>query len=424
MLNETLQIVSMVLCVVGLLQVIISPRQLDVSLKDYTLLYASLFLYSGSILTSLMLSGSEGTEAHTVLSVSVFLEFFMLYVMTFHIINWLLTRVQSKAAGHEVLAARMILCVIFLGQTALLTLTQFTGFCYTIDMTNIYHRQPGIIWHFVIMVAEFAVGVYTLLRFRGALRRRSRLAFSAFAVLFGTALALQVLFSGVYYITIASAFSVVVLFLYVNVENTELHYQNERTIEKLKVDMMLSQIQPHFLFNSLTTIKHLCRTDPVTAEEAVAKFSVFLRGNMDSLTADKPIGFEDELDHTRAYLALEKLRFGDDLTIIEHIDCTSFLIPSLTLQPIVENAVRHGIRETEDGKGTVTVLAKEYPDRYEVTVTDDGNGFDTQILEGDDKEHLGIRNARYRLEHMAGGSLLIESVAGRGTTVILVLPKD
>ena len=423
MLNIILQSISMVLCVVGLLQVLIVPRNLDVSVKDYIVLYMTLFFYSGSILTSLLLSGKGGTKVHTMLAVSVFMEFYMLYQMTFHIINWLLTRVQSKVNRYEVRVIRIILCVILIGQTAILTATQFTGFFYTIDRANIYHRQTGIIWHFVIMVVEFTVGVYVLIRFRGVLSRRSLLAFTAFAVLFGTAFALQVLFSKVYFITAASAFSIVVLFLYVNVENAELHYQNERTIEKLKIDMMLSQIQPHFLFNSLTTIKHLCRMDPATAEEAVTKFSVYLRGNMDSLTAEKPIEFSEELKHTRAYLALEKLRFGDDLTVAEHIGCTSFRLPALTLQPIVENAVRHGIRETDEGKGTITISANEYNDRYEITVTDDGNGFDPLASNDDTGSHLGIRNVRYRLEHICGGSLSIESEPGHGTAATISVPK-
>ena len=145
---------------------------------------------------------------------------------------------------------------------------------------------------------------------------------------------------------------------------------------------------------------------------------------MDSLTNDKPIDFMDELNHTRAYLSLEKLRFGEDLTSMEQIKCSDFQIPALTLQPIVENAVRHGIRGTEEGRGTVAVFTQEYPDRYEITVTDDGNGFDTQILEDEDHQHLGIRNVRYRLEHTSQGSLVIHSAVGKGTTAVISLPKQ
>ena len=86
--------------------------------------------------------------------------------------------------------------------------------------------------------------------------------------------------------------------------------------------------------------------------------------------------------------------------------------------------MRHGIREKEDGTGTVTISTREYPDRIEVAVEDDGNGFDTKILEDDDDQHIGIRNVRYRLEHMAGGSLTINSVVGKGTSAVISIPKE
>ena len=415
MLNQTLQMISMVLCVVGIAQVIIAPRQLNVSFWDYIVFYAVLLLYSGSILTALLLSGMEGAAVHAILTAAVFLEFFMLYLLTFHVINWLLSRVQSKADKREVYTLRIILCVMLIAQTAILTVSQFTGLYYTIDSSNIYHRHDGMIWNIVLLMAEFLVGIYALLRFRGALRRRSLFAFSAFAALYGIAFAMQIMFSEVYYITVASAFSVVVLYLYVGVENSQLYYQNERMIEKLKVDMMLSQIQPHFLFNSLTTIKHLCRRDPATAEKAVTDFSLFLRGNMSSINSDALIPFAKELEHTRSYLSLEELRFGDALRIEYDIEAEGFVMPPLTLQPIVENAVRHGIRESESGEGAVWIASREYPDRYEVTVTDDGIGFDAESLENLDSSHVGIRNVRWRLEQLCGGTLAIESAAGQGT---------
>ena len=186
---------------------------------------------------------------------------------------------------------------------------------------------------------------------------------------------------------------------------------------------MLSQIQPHFLYNSLTVIKHFCRRDPELAEKAVVDFSTYLRGNMDSLNIDVPIMFETELKHTNAYLSLEKLRFEDNLQIKYDIECTDFSLPPLTLQPIVENAVRHGVRETDDGKGTVTIATRELDDRYEITVSDNGNGFDPQQHPETDKPHIGIENVRYRLKNMCGGTLAFDSVIGQGTVATISVPK-
>ena len=153
-------------------------------------------------------------------------------------------------------------------------------------------------------------------------------------------------------------------------------------------------------------------------------FSSYLRGNMDSLSVDIPIRFTDELKHTKAYLSMEKLRFGDDLQVKYDILCTSFLIPALTLQPIAENAVRHGIRETADGKGTVTIASRELDDRYEITVSDDGTGFDPGKYSETDKPHIGIDNVRYRLKILCGGTLSYNSAEGQGTKkAVISIPK-
>ena len=105
------------------------------------------------------------------------------------------------------------------------------------------------------------------------------------------------------------------------------------------------------------------------------------------------------------------------------IQCTSFSLPALTLQSLTENAVRHGVRGTKDGRGTVTIATGEYDDRYEVTVSDDSKGFDTSELP-EPEAHIGINNVRYRLENMCGGTLTITSVEGRGTVAVISIMKE
>ena len=188
---------------------------------------------------------------------------------------------------------------------------------------------------------------------------------------------------------------------------------------------MLSQIQPHFLYNSLTVIRELCHSDPAQAETATVLFSRYLQGNMESLNAEGLVAFEQELKHTEGYLELEKLRFEDKLTVRWDIQSAVFQIPTLTLQPIVENAVRHGVRGNPDGVGSVTVAAREYPDRYEITVADNGPGFDPEAPPAEERgAHIGIQNVRERLARLCGGSLIITSAPGEGTTATILLPKE
>jgi len=197
----------------------------------------------------------------------------------------------------------------------------------------------------------------------------------------------------------------------------------ERELTQKQISVMLSQIQPHFIYNALVVIRQLCKIDPKTAEETVLEFSEYLRGNLDSLTLNVPVPFEKELHHVETYLKIEKKRFGDKLNVVYDIKAKVFLIPALTLQPIVENAVRYGITKKERG-GTVEIKTEEAGNSIVVTVTDDGVGFDVhQQAGGDGRSHVGIENTRSRLAAMCGGTLAIESGIGKGTTAVITIPK-
>lgn len=209
-----------------------------------------------------------------------------------------------------------------------------------------------------------------------------------------------------------------------------LHLQFVREHERAlmagqRMQVMLSQIQPHFLYNALAVIQNLCHIDPPQAEAATVRFARYLRGNMDSLRAEGTISFERELTHTREYLELEKMRFREKLAVRYEIECVDFELPLLTLQPIAENAVRHGVRGNPDGAGTVTIATREYPDRYEIIVTDNGAGFDTSSAPQDEgRAHSGIQNVRERLASLRGGTLTFESSIGTGTKAVIALPKE
>lgn len=197
--------------------------------------------------------------------------------------------------------------------------------------------------------------------------------------------------------------------------------QQETQLTESRISIMLSQIQPHFMYNMLTTIMYLCRTDPEEAEKTVGKFSRYLRANMDSLTLKQCIPFEKEMNHVKTYLSLEKKRFGDKLRVELDINEKDFMLPSLTIQPIIENAVKYGMRKKKELK----ILLKTYSDNdnYYIEIIDNGRGFDVNEVKNDGKSHIGIENVKNRLQMMCGGDLTIDSVAGLGTTVVINIPK-
>ena len=207
----------------------------------------------------------------------------------------------------------------------------------------------------------------------------------------------------------------------------------ENELQQNQIAIMLSQIQPHFMYNSLAVIHQLCTTDPKKAEETVIEFSNYLRGNLDSLTIKELIPFEQELRHVITYLALEKKRFEEKLNIVYDLKIENFKLPVLTLQTIVENAVRYGITKKEDG-GTIKISTEKANDNVVITVTDDGVGFDLNREQGtgsrehigyqldNQRSHVGLENVRSRLRTMCGGSLEIQSEQGVGTTVAIIIP--
>ena len=185
---------------------------------------------------------------------------------------------------------------------------------------------------------------------------------------------------------------------------------------------MLSQLQPHFLYNVLNSIYYLCEKDPKTAQEMVDHFSDYLRNHMMALEETSQIPFREELEHIRTYLSLEQIRFSDELKVEYKIGPDDFMVPPLSIQPLVENAVRHGVTKKRGG-GTVTIATEEKEDAFVVLVTDTGIGFDPDHYMEDGKPHIGIRNVEERLHSMVGGSLKVTSRPGRGTTAAVIIPK-
>ena len=200
----------------------------------------------------------------------------------------------------------------------------------------------------------------------------------------------------------------------------------ETELERANNSIMLSQIQPHFMYNALNTIKSLIKRDPPKAEQAVIDFSMYLRGNMDSLTKVDPIPFSEELEHIKHYCNIELLRFQDKLDVFYEIGPEDFYVPTLSVQPIVENAIKHGVTKRPEG-GSVTISTDEDEKNYYIVVEDDGVGFDVNSIakrEDPKRSHVGIKNISERLKLIMGADVVIESVVGTGSRVTVKLPKD
>jgi sensor histidine kinase YesM len=196
----------------------------------------------------------------------------------------------------------------------------------------------------------------------------------------------------------------------------------EMELRACRSSVLLARIQPHFLYNVLNSIHQLCETDPRRAGAMVSAFAEYLQNNLSALEEPGTVPLETELAHVRAYLDIERIRFEDTLEIEYDVQCGGFSLPVLTVQPLVENDVKHGISKKLGG-GRVVISVREDGESYIITVADTGRGFAPTEQKNDGQRHVGVENVRQRLFHMCAGTLTIESEVGVGTTATIRIPK-
>lgn len=318
-----------------------------------------------------------------------------------------------------------VLCGISL---VLWLINAFNGMYIYYDATGLDQTGPHYLLSQAFNVVLPAMTMVLAFRYHDVIGWRNTWIWVLYGLIPVLSIPVQVLWA-VTPVCIATTVSLVLVYTLIHVEQAEREAniekelaQKELALSESNNSLVLSQIQPHFLYNALTSIYRLCDVKPEAAKEAVSNFSKYLRGNLDSIKQTKMISFADELKHLQAYLSLEKIRYDDYLDIKYDIKTTEFFIPPLTVQPLVENAVNHGISDLPVG-GLVTISTEEKRDYYEIRVSDNGVGFDPETVPEDGRSHLGIMNVRSRLNIMCHGTLDIKSAPGDGTVAIIQIPK-
>lgn len=304
-------------------------------------------------------------------------------------------------------------------------LSLWTGTYFYITADNMYMRGDAFWFSQLIPFLIYTMTVSLIIRYRKFLRLKDVLLMTGNLILPLAAELIQIMNYGLALMNTGSTLALLLIFINLQSEREVLLQKQENELAQSRIDMLMSQIYPHFLYNILTVIRQLCSSDPELAKEAIRELSLFLRTNMESLTNKSPVPFEQELIHVRQYLNLEQMRFGTRLCVVYEISAHSFLIPPLTLQPIAENAVRHGIMKREGG-GTITIRTEETAEDFHVTVSDDGIGAaEEQFVKAyaGRGEGIGIENVRKRLLLTCQGTMEIKSSPQTGTTVVIMIPK-
>lgn len=304
----------------------------------------------------------------------------------------------------------------------LVVISQFTNLYYYIDAQNLYHRNTTYILSLILPMCGMLLDLSLIISYRERISKMIRTALISYIILPFLAAIILMFYYGISLINIAISISLVAMFVMSMVEQNQKLAKKEQEALDLKIAILMSQTAPHFIYNTLSAIQALCEIDPMKAKETVEEFALYLRGNLNSLTEKNLIPFEQELEHVKAYLSIEQKRFGERVKVKYDIRENNFRLPPLTLQPLAENAVKHGLCKKDDG-GTLVIQTWQEGDDIKITICDDGTGFDVDKLKTKSMEHIGIRNVRKRMKEMCNGTLVIESEPGKGTRVVLTMPR-
>ena len=305
--------------------------------------------------------------------------------------------------------------------SAVFIVSAFTGVAFSITPENTFDRGPlGYTCHIISLILILVLLIQTIRE-----KNRGGIAGSFIPIanvfLIVGSVAVDYFFgrldSPVSFLTIAMCSAAVFYYIWLHLQFVREHEEDLRAQQRIRI--MISQIQPHFMFNTLSTIQALCRIDPEKAFETTEKFGTYLRNNIESLNKSELIPLRKELEHTKIYADIEMIRFPK-IRVEYYIEDEDFSVPTLTIQPLVENAIRHGVRGRNDGR--VIVATRKVNGFHEIMIRDNGKGFDADNIDELEASHIGLRNVRDRIESMCDGEMEIESHPDRGTTITLAIP--
>ena len=302
----------------------------------------------------------------------------------------------------------------------LLIVSQYTTVFDYVTPDNQYIRGP------LFAVPLSPLVVIMIFNIAGVIKRRNKLSKRYFIALLVYLLPMTItmiihMFTPVeLYVIFCMALFALIMYGLILADNMDRYMRQQREIAKQSAGIMVLQMRPHFIYNTMMGIYYLCDQDPEKAKQVTLDFTTYLRKNFTAIASEDTIPFTAELEHTRAYLAVEQAQFEDTLFVTFDTPHTMFRLPPLTLQPIVENAVKHGMTSSNDPIH-ISIITRQTDNASEIIVEDDGPGFDTV---DDNGPHIALNNISHRLELMCKGKLEIAPRENKGTVVTVSIPID
>ena len=301
---------------------------------------------------------------------------------------------------------------------AMLGIAQFTTVFYYYTPDGDLQFGPWYPLSVAPLAAILVLNLIGVIHRRGKLSKKRLYSFLAFLIPLSVALLTHMITSAYELIAIGIAISALSMFAIVVLEHIEQYLHLQRETARQRASIAVLQMRPHFIHNPMTSIYYLCEQDPKVAQQVTMDFNTYLRKNFTAIAKDEAIPFVEELEHTRAYLAVEQAQFANKLVVDFDTPHTQFRVPPLTLQPLAENAVKHGMNP-ETVPLRVRIRTRKTDSGSEIVVEDNGSGFDPAVA---NKPDTTLANIRQRLEMMCDGTLEITSGEQIGTVVKVTIP--
>ncbi|MCR5699010.1 MAG: histidine kinase [Treponemataceae bacterium] len=373
----------------------------------------------------------DNGKAYTIFVIITILNFIFYYATTVFFVYYQISYIRkdkniSYLPAHINLGISVVSCIVWI--ISVFTKTFFTveNGIFIFSKNHYYGEIGGLI--------SFIISIYILIKNRKMMNILDKTAF--YSVIIPPVLIVFLREHAHHFtIQICFSFSIMILFNFAHIGMIRRLSKERFELTEKQVKLTLSQIQPHFIFNILNSIYVLCDKDPLLAKQTLGSFSKYLRANLQVSQINQLVLFDMEMEHTKNYIELEKIRFDEELNVEYNLVDRNFKLPPLTIQPIVENAVKHGICKKKGG-GTIKIESYMDGDLHVIKISDDGVGFDTKTLkcfaenyevlpeEEMIKRQVGLRIVRDRLWKLCRGELKITSKIGEGTTVFIMIPSE
>lgn len=301
----------------------------------------------------------------------------------------------------------------------ILNLTPFTTWFYYVSPENRFIRGPLYPLLLAFLEAITLLNLAAVIRWRNRLSKRYYFAFLAGVLPMAAVMFIHFFISVFGLLAVGIVLGALSMFGIILSDQIGQYLHQQRELAHQRASIMVLQMRPHFIYNTMMSIYYLCKLNPDLAQQVTMDFTTYLRKNFTAIASEEPILFSEELTHTRAYLAVEQAQFGDMLVVDCDTPYTQFRLPPLTLQPIVENAVKHGM-DPDSEPLHIFIRTGQTDSGSEIIVENNGTDFQPA---NDSGGGLALKNIRQRLKMMCGGTMTITPRRGGGTVVRVTIPN-